>query len=458
MALFSRRTIQRLINEAQHYLRPRQISNYVRRFNAADTKPKDIILLEWELAVLSAFSRLGEVQHEPNSLTGRSKPDILFRPNGSTKTVVMDIVTVSDSGYHERNPYEPLMDELKKHIRNLRTKGIRGGFRIDVGSASPPTTFSREPIRLKLPPARRFGSAVFNENFLRFVDSILANPKTAHSYRVANEEADVSIAYDPRQTHISGGYPAYTVPKRIDRNPLANALETKALQLKRSGLTGPMGIVVCDGDCDMLRSRSYGSWRGDSFSVEDVTVEFLRRRVQITFVVVLCITPRSLYPVDLSPKNLTYDVRVFPNRNLPLKFFPPLQELLKNFAGHLPQPIRTPQNAKHYVDWLLKTSQWHRGRSHYGGFTMSRDSVKISARAVLDLLSGRLTAEQFIADHRFQNRNIFERMLRDGRPITAARFEPSNLPEDDDDWLVFEFGEPDAAISPFRVPTAPQSR
>jgi len=45
----------------------------------------------------------------------------------------------------------------------------------------------------------------------------------------------------------------------------------------------------------------------------------------------------------------------------------------------------------------------------------------------------------------------FRRALIAGRMIKAVVVDPAG--DTDDDWVEFEFTEPDAAISPFRIPT-----
>lgn len=42
-------------------------------------------------------------------------------------------------------------------------------------------------------------------------------------------------------------------------------------------------------------------------------------------------------------------------------------------------------------------------------------------------------------------------MLDEGRLFSNAEIEKGEN-EEDDDWLVFTFGESDAAVSPFRIP------
>lgn len=62
---------------------------------------------------------------------------------------------------------------------------------------------------------------------------------------------------------------------------------------------------------------------------------------------------------------------------------------------------------------------------------------QISARAVQELLAGRLTAEQF-ADWTVGLPNPFERRLALGWTISSVSFEPGNA-DADDDYLIFTF-------------------
>ena len=88
---------------------------------------------------------------------------------------------------------------------------------------------------------------------------------------------------------------------------------------------------------------------------------------------------------------------------------------------------------------------------------MSRSFVKISARTVVELLAGRITAAEISEAHGWQANaaernkipNPFERRLQEGRMITRIGIEADG--DESDDWLRIEFGEPDPAISPFVV-------
>jgi hypothetical protein len=124
----------------------------------------------------------------------------------------------------------------------------------------------------------------------------------------------------------------------------------------------------------------------------------------------------------------------------------------------LPKPERDAKNAGYFLDFLKKVNSIE-GQSFYGGLTVGSHEVKISARALLDLLAGRVTQEQFFEAHYFGPReggtypsaNPFSNMREEGKLITEIVVE-ENEGELDDDWLTIKFGDPDPAVTPFTVP------
>jgi hypothetical protein len=94
---------------------------------------------------------------------------------------------------------------------------------------------------------------------------------------------------------------------------------------------------------------------------------------------------------------------------------------------------------------------------------MSRRTVKISSRELLDLLAGRRTIRELNEAHGWGavaslGRTMpspFSRSLEEGRMI--KRIEVVRAADDDDDWVTIEFGDPDPAIAPFVVKSSPSS-
>ena len=87
---------------------------------------------------------------------------------------------------------------------------------------------------------------------------------------------------------------------------------------------------------------------------------------------------------------------------------------------------------------------------------MENNAIKISARGLLELLAGRNDLKQFLQDHgqaptdtHPANRNYFALRFNEGRLIDNVMVEKSA--DRDDDWIVFEFGNPDPAICKYRI-------
>lgn len=77
--------------------------------------------------------------------------------------------------------------------------------------------------------------------------------------------------------------------------------------------------------------------------------------------------------------------------------------------------------------------------------------LRISLRTIQELLAGRIDLTTFNQAHGFDRGNPFLRNLEDGCLITSIEIQkPRN--QQDDDWIVFTFGGPDPAVSPFRTP------
>ena len=86
---------------------------------------------------------------------------------------------------------------------------------------------------------------------------------------------------------------------------------------------------------------------------------------------------------------------------------------------------------------------------------MTNNTFKISSRVLHELLAGRISSDRFMELHGWDasqagngfRANLFRRALESGRMIKTIRVEPGG--DKDDDWLEFEFGAPDPAVSPF---------
>jgi hypothetical protein len=131
MAIFLRRDIQRLIEEAAAFLPEEKLTDLVRRLNLPN---KQSIETQWELVWLIALSRVGDVNHEAAFPGGTSYPDIHFQQGSFA--LLAEVTTASDAGYENENPIR----EFDEAIYRLYAKfGTHGGFSVTPSAGNPMT-------------------------------------------------------------------------------------------------------------------------------------------------------------------------------------------------------------------------------------------------------------------------------------------------------------------------------
>src|SRR5438309_1161792 len=115
MALFTRRRLQRILNENAGFLKPDQLSTSVNLLNSIYD---EYLAKEWELAMLNAASKHGHVEHEPGARDER-KPDLRFRSNYDGVAFIADVATISDRGFHQENPVDAFEEAFWRHLEKM---------------------------------------------------------------------------------------------------------------------------------------------------------------------------------------------------------------------------------------------------------------------------------------------------------------------------------------------------
>ena len=431
MALFSRRTLDRVLNENAAFLTKQQCADACSLLNSAHDR---YLATEWEQIVLNAASKLGTVQHEPQ--LGRSRPDVLFRSSNGECEFIADITTASDQGFDDLNPVDPFFQEFERHLRKGRW--LEGGFDVRIDPQS--TSFyrgSNERVRLKLPSRSRWNDEIFNSTFRDFLRGVRDQPEQVRRFDAISEDAGVHIAYDPRRRGTFGtNHLLYTIATSLDRNPVYTALKAKGDQLKATDYRGMRGVVLCDGGCQML--SAYPHW--SSFTVDDVIRNFLRQFDSVWFVLVLAGKDVNSHPA-IQPK-------LYLSQNKRHHDFSLVTQILEGICKGLPELQFSPYNARYRIKAKDLTGRYY-GVLQHGG------SVKMSARELLEILAGVKSVSDFEKNYRLTpDSNPFRRMLAQGRLIKRVSVE--HIPERDDDEVTIEFGEPDAAVAAFRVVFVPR--
>ncbi len=434
MSIFGRRVLQRLINENAQFMSNAQIARHVRLLNLNDRRGAST---EWEVVLLNSFSKLARVQYEP-ALGGSSRPDLLVSPHGAIEPFVAEITSVSDAGYDNDNPFREFESAFEKLAKKKHLS--LGGFHFRIGGEDI-GEFPEQKTRLLLPPKHELERFI-SETFTDFLERIALEPEKAHSHSHRDSHTSVTTTYNPKNRETSGAsFPSYTSLKARETNTLYKALANKAKTLKGSGYKGTRGIIVCDGGASYLSDTSSGV---TSFSLRTIVGNFFRKHSSVSFIMIV----RTILSRDLGSSRHTLELsrEIFLNGYLPdSPHEAALAGILYASIDTAPRPKRLAINAWRQVP----ASHRLLAHSRYGGGSLSSRQVKISARTVQALLAGLLPQTQFQASHKDFAR-FLDGTLKQGRSIIGARVEVSA--NDDDDWLILEFGEPDPAIRPFISP------
>jgi len=334
--LFSRKAIQQMLEENACWMAPEQLEEYIKALN----NPNEVTPLAkvWEVAVLNSLSKLVSINHEPDL---GSKPDIVFQVDG--ETVIAEITTISDKSIHRDNPVDDLNDEFMRRVFPLIQAGLKGGFSLSIGEIIQRKRGRERPApKLHIPPVGRFNAVIFTSSFSKFFHALKSSPNQGHEYRINNRDCDLTFVFNPNGSGWTVNKVAYTQVTFLNKsNPLWNALDKKRKQLKSACLPGHRGIIVCDGDCEAIKSK--GDW--DQYGADDIINEFLRNHKSIEFVLTL-VPAHKEFRLDLSPKNHSMVVNLYSrNTELPSWLVP-----IWDFPSNLPQVQNTAQNASYQAE------------------------------------------------------------------------------------------------------------
>lgn len=391
------------------------------------------LVAEWELAILYAFSRVGQTAYE--ELFDTRRPDIAFYGEREVPLFVADICVPSDDQKWKDNPIDGFMQAFSREIKKA---GLNiSNFHVTVNGPDRIHYRGGPPVTLLLPKEHELKRQVFGNDFYQFLKRAGEQPEAKHNLHLLSEGVSIDIAYEPgtrRFDTMSFGHPTFDVVYDIERNPLFQALKDKAKQLKQTGLTCQKGIIVCDGGLSLLTRMSPSG----SHSMQDVLKHFMTLHQSIAFVLVMAVKAPFGGAPSLDWITMTKDGR----DSLP----DDVGAVISNMIQNVPPPIRNGHNAK--LSWSPNCYQRASFLWKQIGSGTNFMRVTISAQTLLRLLSGSVSHDQLREgdDHP----DPFAEALSKGYVITQVIFKPDTAR--DDDLIEIELRGPDASVSPFVVP------
>ena len=444
--VFSRRSLQQSINRLALTLGHDQLASLVDRLNRVDDARLPAM---WELVMLDALAGVGVLRHEIALLNGR-RPDIeltVTPKNGEPFMIIGDVATVSDTGLDAQNPVGALSAELNRLVTKAGLNPNYFGYNVRGDREG---KYEDGRIKLLLPiKAKLF--ALMRKEVTPWLLRIKDAPHQSSSLNQVGPDASFSLTYDPTQRYARGGHPSYEVAASRDKNPLYHALKGKVDQLKQAPPTALRLIIVCDGDCALLRQSSLMRTTG-TFSAREVAENFLRKNSSIDAVLLVAIDEERQILESKTTYRMKYDLAIAPSQARSSRMTPmsivALEAVLREAIQRISQPVLSAYNAA----GRCRTENF--GPDMIGGYKMNKDSVSLSSRALQRLLSGEISSDDFLETHGWGNgsviKNPFSRAMESGQMI--SKVEVKSADKNDDDWLTFSFGQFDPAVAPFSVP------
>lgn len=472
MAIFSRRTLERLIHENSNFPNPIRPNTHLNKLNLKKhfkqlENGNDINKLisiylnaEWEIVLLNVFRKFGEVVYEPKFPDSDKKLDIFFSSKKDDFKFLGDITCVT--GKQDKD--NVLLSFKLEFEKIIARNDLFGCWRIRPGRNNREVGFRRYAPKIKLVGKKEFESKIFNTSeFCKFIEDIKVSPERKHCYRQITENENIQhlklnektlyeneiinlvIDYEPSENQQIYA-PQFEDRKIIDiyENEIYRSLKRKHdEQLSKTGYLGHWGIILCEGIGNTFN-------QGDLLylSSRDVTNKFLNNHPKISFVLTVTST-KNFYTYDREP---SIEIEFYEGESQEKLSEMAIKMLKEDLVREFPKPARTVDKARR----VLKTAFENKETvfsADYCSFYVTHNEIKVSAKKILELLSGKLSWEKVSYHLGFERPtgsslpNMFLKMLNEGKVISDVRIEKRDF-EIDDDWIVFTFGDSDTFIKP----------
>lgn len=406
--MFPRRTVQRALDA----IAPRLTAGDAKHLLNELRNPCKRLPAEWEVVSVAAMSHLAHVTHQGRTGGGR-RPDMHVVAHERGLEFIVDVRTVSDSSAVQLNPYDYFSDKVHEAARRLGMSGT--GLYIEV---QPATRTDGGRRVLALPPKGEI--ITFIKKHLRPFLARIAKSRTSDELNIEIDIADIRVrlCFDPTAQFAGGHHLVYTLPRAAIKNPLYNALDKKADQLRETQSSVLKGVVVCDGGCDSLNRTP-----------DAIVREFFERHSStLTFIVIVSV---ARVPISFMNSKLRAIPRIYWNPRHPDNGRAAIESLFADWASSMPHLTRDPNSAFRYP----VSEDCHQGESFYGAVRIDEiETMRFSARALLRLISGELPQEQFVTDHPLIVGSLRYR-LEHGQDVKFAGLE--HCDDEDDDWALF---------------------
>lgn len=434
MPIFGRRQLQRMLDELGPWLERGKAKDLRNRLE--NERPNQALPAEYELSITWAVSKMAGLEIDRPS--GTRTPDIYSPDLLPSGPIIADVAALDDFTLSGAN-------SMRRACNIINAQADRF-----LANSSSHLHYTFDEI-MGYERGRNGRSAFFRQRLVRrdfeLDDDSRAKLKTwlesgppAQPLVLKNAAISVLVAWKGYVHPLSNYFckmPSLTYD--LKENPLYASLRLKSKQLRAAEEGARRGVFLGDAGCGLLRDLSVHRSANNHFSGGQVILKFLDDYPAIDFVMVISANRERSNSgggskrfwrgnVFTRPGALSEEDAVRLNR-LVETMLPPQLSGYSAYSWH-EQGMCRPDARGHYVPTQM-------------GLGGERLMLRISARAVQELIAGKLSHENF--EQLTMNRdNQVRRALDAGMTITSASFEPKGNNEDDD-YLVLEFRSDPAA-------------
>lgn len=439
MALFHRRAIKKRLVDIRHLLTWEQGEHLVSRLNAPGYAA---LSAEWEIVLLFAASRSMTVHYEP-ALGSRRSADLSIQiPGSDGLSMLADVVAVSDTGIKRLNPLDEFQNEIG---RLLKRRDIPNrGFDYQIESHFTNAGKKKVVSALAIPAPTDYKTALGGE-FPSFLDAIADDPTSERTYAFPPPYR-VRLGYRPGKKQNTGSHPGYDAFEAYEA-PILSAIKKKYRQLRSISRTSPIGVFVCDAGAELFRI----TW-SNQFSKDNLATKAFRKFPNLSFLAFVTAQPRTRKPSSDR-------CAVFYNATSSPLCPAGIGAHLESLGGAIPSPVTDTLNLRR----LLQLLQNKEGLSFFGQVPAScrrlagreEMQIKISARALLELLTQKIDFATFMKAHGFDRHDpeyLGGNPFHDLSGLTLVSAHLQRCPDKDDDWFVLELVSGDPAVGPIPNP------
>lgn len=417
--------------------------------------PDQAIPAEYELAIGWSLSKIGNFNVEP--VFGSKTPDFLSGSLFPEKPTVIEVMALSDdalSGESSMERTANIINQFANRVRKKSSSSLHYSFLDESGYhpvklSSPigPWTHRSQYFRRRL-TSPKFALTAEHEVQIRQWLSVWP---PMHPLRIDGEGTAVVISWKEwvhPKTKTFSSMPSEA--HDLKHNPLYERLKEKEKQLAFVPPDHLKCIFLGDAGCRLLRNPTDHDGTNRKVSGKDIVLKFLNDS-DVDIVCILTPKRKTQNSISNHSNPRKWHAYVFDKRILEENYYDKVFDLAENWCN----PHLDGYQAR---SWMQQGMLAPQARGQYLGTTIlsggERLTAKISARALMELLAGRLSDKQFkdwiAGAGGDKDKNLFELWLSQGRSISAVTFE-SMGPDRDDDYVIFEF-ERDPNASKLRLP------